>query len=270
MPTDVAAWEVPITVGSGGHRSDDGPVARARADRVPASRRVHPGGVDEIVAVLRTGSAAGRAVRPARPAVVLAVALSLAVVAGGCGGGGAGGAGGGDDESAVGGATVPDRVDVPLGTEPEAVAPYIDDLLTSYNTSVNEIAAAPTLANDPAGPALEAYLGLFEHDSAAASQAVAFWRNQAAVGDSTRRYSPDRPAFDTRIDGPVETVSEDEVTFPTCVEVAFETVNAQGQRVDVEPGASVPGEGTAVRIGDGWRLRRLDQFAGTEGCRGEG
>jgi hypothetical protein len=222
--------------------------------------------VDEIVAVLRTGPAAGRAVRPARPAVVLAVALSLAVVAGGC----AGGAGGGGDESAVGGAAVPDRLDVPLGTEPEAVAPYIDDLLTSYNTSVNEIAAAPTLANDPAAPALEAYLGLFEHESAAASQAVAFWQNQAAVGDSTRRYSPDRPAFDTRIDGPVETVSEDEVTFPTCVEVAFETVNAQGQRVDVEPGASVPGEGTAVRIGDAWLLRRLDQFAGTEGCRGEG
>ena len=111
---------------------------------------------------------------------------------------------------------------------------------------------------------------MFELDGTAAAQAVAFWRNQAAVGDSTRPYSPDRPAFATRLDGPVETVSEDEVTFPTCVEVAFETVNAQGQRVDVEPGASVPGEGTAVRIGDGWRLRRLDQFAGTEGCRGEG
>ena len=159
---------------------------------------------------------------------------------------------------------------MPLGTEPEAVAPYIDDLLTSYNTSVNEIAAAPTLATDPAASALEAYLRLFEPDSAAASQAVAFWRNQAAVGDSTRPYRPERPAFDTRIDGPVETVSEDEVTFPTCVEIAFETVNAQGQRLDVEPGASVPGEGTAVRIDDEWVLRRLDQFAGTEGCRGEG
>ena len=141
---------------------------------------------------------------------------------------------------------------------------------TSYNSSVNEIAADPTLAADPATPALEAYLRIFELDSTAAAQAVAFWRNQAAVGDSTRPYSPDRPAFVTRLDGPVETVSEDEVTFPTCVEVAFETVNAQGQRVDVEPGASVPGEGTAVRIGDGWLLRRLDQFAGTEGCRGEG
>jgi hypothetical protein len=208
-----------------------------------------------------------RAVSDGAGAAVVAVAftVTLPLLAGGCGD-----AASDSRDPAVGGAAVPDRLDVPLGTEPEAVAAYVDDLLTSYNTSVNEIAATPTLANDPATPALEAYLGLFELDSAAASQAVAFWRNQAAVGDSTRPYSPDQPAFATRLDGSVETVSEDEVTFPTCVEVGYETVNAQGQRIDVEPGASVPGEGTAVLVDGEWRLRRLDQFAGTEGCRGEG
>ena len=251
----------------GAHRSEGGPVASAPgAARAPAAGRAHPGDVDVVIAMTPIGRAAGRAARLVRPTAFVALALALAVVATGCGGSG----GAGDDESAVGGATVPDRLDVPLGTDPAAVALYLDDLLESYNSSVNEIAADPTLVADPATPALEAYLRIFELDSTATAQAVAFWRNQAAVGDSTRPYSPDRPAFVTRLDGPVETVSEDEVTFPTCVEVAFETVNAQGQRVDVEPGASVPGEGTAVRIGDGWLLRRLDQFAGTEGCRGEG
>ena len=31
----------------------------------------------------------------------------------------------------------------------------------------------------------------------------------------------------------------------------------------------VSGEGTAVRVDDGWRLRRLDRYEGTEGCSGD-
>jgi hypothetical protein len=206
--------------------------------------------------------AVGRAIRPARPTVPCALVVALALVAGACGG--ADGGSGGSGES--GGAPAPDRLAVPLGTDTAAVAPYVDELLSSYNASVNEIAATPALAGDAEAPAVQAYLDLFEPGSEPAAAAVDFWRNQGIVGDSTRPYTPGEPAFATRLDGALETVSEDEVTFPTCVEVAFETVNAQGQRVDVEPGSSVPGEGAAVRVDGEWRLRRLDRFNGEEGC----
>ncbi len=252
----------------GGERTEGGPMASAPgAARAPAARRAHLGGVD-VVAVCPLDHpddrAAGRAFRPARPVAFVAVALTLALVAGGCGG-----SGGGGDEPESGGATVPDRLDVPLGSDPAAVAPYVEHLLASYSESVNLITATPTLATTAGDATVQAYLDVFEPDSAIAAQTVDYWHDQGVIGVSTRPYDPARPAFTTTLDGPVETVGDDEVTFPTCNELAFETVNADGQRVDVEPGASVPGEGTAVRVDDGWRLRRLDRFEGTEGCSGD-
>lgn len=252
----------------GGERTDGGRMASApgTAARAPAPGRAHHGDVD-VVPVRPSehpdDRAAGRAFRPARPVAFVAVALTLALVAGGCGGSGGG------DESGSGGATVPDRLDVPLGSDPAAVAPYVEDLLASYSESVNLITATPTVAATAGDATVQAYLDVFEPDSAIAAQAVAYWHDQGVIGVSTRPYDPARPAFTTTLDGPVETVGDDEVTFPTCNELAFETVNADGQRIDVEPGASVPGEGTAVRVDDGWRLRRLDRFEGTEGCRGD-
>lgn len=251
----------------GEHRTGGGPTTCVPdAERAPGSRRAHLRGVDAPAACDRSRPAVGRAIRPARPTVPCALVVTLALMAGACGG--ADGGSGGSGES--GGAPAPDRLAVPLGTDPAAVAPYVDELLSSYNASVNEIAATPTLAVDAEAPAVSAFVDLFEPGSEPAAAAVDFWRNQGVVGESTRPYTPGEPAFATRLDGAVETVSDDEVTFPTCVEVAFETVNAQGQRVDVEPGASVPGEGAAVRVDGEWRLRRLDQFTGTEGCRGDG
>ena len=252
----------------GGHRIGGGPVVGAPgAARAPASRRVHPGDVDDVP-VCRTARAAGRAIRPARLAACVVAAVSLAVVAAGCGGSD-GGSGAGGGESAGGGATVPDRLDVPLGTDPAAVTPYLEELLAAYSESVNVITATPTVAATEGDASVQAYLDVFEPDSAIAAQAIAYWHDQGSIGMSTRPYDPAQPAFTTTLDGPVETVSEDEVTFPTCNELSYETVNAAGQRVEVEPGASVPGEGTAVRVDDGWRLRRLDRYEGTEGCSGD-
>jgi hypothetical protein len=202
----------------------------------------------------------GRATRQVRPTALVAVGLSLALVAGACG------TASDDDGATPIGAPAPDRTAVPLGTSPRAVVPYLEDLLETYNGSVNEISAAPTSVLDVEGPAARAYLDVFEPGSDVAAQAIAHWHDQGVIGESTRPYDAERPAFVTSLDGEVETISEDEVTFPTCNELAFETVNAAGQRVDVEPGASVPGMGTAVRVGDGWLLRRLDRYEGVEGC----
>jgi hypothetical protein len=167
------------------------------------------------------------------------------------------------------GVTTPDRDGVPPGTDPAAVAPYLEDLLVDYDAAVNQITASPARAAAADDPVVRGYLDVFEPDSEIAAGAVAFWRDQGAVGLSTRPYAPDAPAFTTRVDGEVQTVSGGEVRFPTCGKAQYETVDAAGRRVDVEPGASVPGEGTAVLVGDEWKLRRIDQFTGTDGCSGE-
>ena len=103
----------------------------------------------------------GRANRPARPTVPCALVVTLALVAVACGG--ADGGSGASDES--GGAPAPDRFAVPLGTDPAAVAPYVDELLSSYNASVNEIAATPTLAVEAGAPAVRTFVDLFEPGS---------------------------------------------------------------------------------------------------------
>ena len=175
----------------------------------------------------RTGPADGPG-RPPGPArgVASPSPCPLALAAGGCGSGGGGPAGG--DESEVGGASVPDRLDVPLGTDPAAVAPYVDDLLgASYNESVNLITATPTLARRTATPRSRP-----TSDAARARQRhrrpghrlLAKPGRDRRVDASVQprpagvRYAARRPGRDReRRRGP----------FPTCNEVAFETVNAR-------------------------------------------
>lgn len=246
-------------MGWGGRRGEQGPGRRVPV--VPRAREgaaVHLGHVDETTP--RPLAPARRRCGRARP-VVLSVCTLAAVLPAACTGGTDDGDAG---ASPVGGATVPAAADPSGGADPAAVAPLLDDLLTAYNASVNELAGTPALALAPDGPEVRGFLALYEPHSSAAAQAVEFWRNQGAVGDSTHPYTAGTPAFETRRDGPV-TAAGDEATFPTCVAMAYETVNADGQRLDVEPGTSVPGEGVAVRVDDEWLLRRLD-VSGDDGA----
>jgi len=248
-------------MGSGGHRSEGAPVARAPgADRAPALRRAHLGGVDDLCAVRPTGPAAGRAIRPARPAALVAVALTLAGFAGGCGGP----AGGGDEPIGV---EAPDRLTEPSARDPEDVRPYVEALLLRHQEIVNAVFADPTQVDDPSARLATEYLGLFEPDSEVADAIVDGWVDRADDGITMAPFDADVPIFSTRVDGAITATSDDEVRFGLCT-VERSLLYEDGQLVQRVPFLPQPGEGTAVRRDGHWVLRRIDVLPPT-GCESE-
>ncbi|MFP3901534.1 MAG: hypothetical protein ACLFXM_11820 [Acidimicrobiia bacterium] len=167
---------------------------------------------------------------------------------------------------------MPDRSGdgVPPGTDPDAVAPYIEELLAAHDRVVNRIVADPEVATDREHPLVREYVELFEPGAPSVELAISTWEAQARAGTSIQPFSPEHPAFVSRVDGPVEPVSADEVRFPTCDERRYGVVDAAGELQELVPDEAVPGRGTAVRTEGEWKLRRLDVIAGQQGCGGEG
>lgn len=187
-------------------------------------------------------------------------------------------ASGSDDDASTGSG---DEVEgVPLDTTPTeppgsdgaAVQPYVEDLLARYEATVNDILADQPAAQDPSNPAVEEYLDIFEPGSGAAEQTVAGWRANAEEGLTVEPSETGEPAIASWLDGEIEAVSDDEVTFPTCDEHHYRVYDAQGDPVEDVRLADQPGTGVAVRVDGEWRLRELE-ILGTEtetGCRTAG
>jgi hypothetical protein len=200
-----------------------------------------------------------------RPRVAALAAATLAVVAPACGDGGAGAADadqiGIDARPGAGGATGAAALDG--GDARRAV----EGLLAAHDRIVNRIVADPSVAADASDPLVRQYVALFEPGSPHAAGALRAWADQAADGLTTRPFSADHPAFTSRLDGEVEVVADGEVRFPTCDEQRYGVADEAGDPIRLQPHAEVPGEGTAVVVDGEWRLRRLDVFAGADGCR---
>lgn len=154
----------------------------------------------------------------------------------------------------------------PAGTEPADVEPYITELLARYDEVTNQIIADPSVARDRSDPLIEDYLALVEPGSEALEGAIQTWVDNADEGITIGPYSEDAPPFETSLDGPIETVSEDEVRFTTCERQNYRKYDAQGRQTEFVTGQSVPGQGTAVRVDGEWRLRRLDIAGNLVGC----
>jgi hypothetical protein len=200
----------------------------------------------------------------------LVLMAAAALLVGACGGP-TGGADDGEGDDA-GGVEAPSRAGrpQPVGTDAEAVQPYIIELLARYDTVANQIVADPAVAGDPDNPLVRDLLALFEPGSDAAAALVDSWAERGEAGDSMRPISDDRPATATRLDGDIETVSGDQVSFPSCDELHFEVVDGAGLVVERVRDLRQPGEGVAVRVDGEWRLRRLEVIEGRGGCRTEG
>ena len=155
----------------------------------------------------------------------------------------------------------------PAGTEPTDVEPYITELLAGYDEVTNQIVADPSVARDRSNPLIEDYLALVEPGSDADEGAIQTWVDNAERGITIGPYSDDAPPVVTSLDGPIETVSEDEVRLPTCEQQNYRKYDAQGRQTEFVTGQSIPGQGTAVRVDGEWRLRRLDIATNAVGCR---
>jgi hypothetical protein len=200
----------------------------------------------------------------------LAILATAGLVLGACGGGGANGAD--RDDAAAGGVEAPSRTAdaEPAGTDPDAVRPYIEELLVRYDQVVNEIVVDPSVARDPDDPLVQQYLDLYEPGSEFAGQLIDAWVERADEGLSTRPINADHPTAASRIDGDVESTSADEVSFPYCVERRFVVVDDAGRERQHVRGREQSGEGVAVRVDGVWRLRELTVFTESAACRSQG
>jgi hypothetical protein len=155
--------------------------------------------------------------------------------------------------------------------DPDAVRPYVEDLLEDYDRVVNQIIADPSVAADRDDLLVGEYLSLFEPDSQFAEDILANWAGNGEDGIALLPYSPDHPTNASRIDGDVEVVSADEVVVPTCVEQRY-VVHEGGRVTEGVPYQEQPGEIVVVRADGEWRLRRRDVFDNVNECEtvGEG
>jgi hypothetical protein len=146
----------------------------------------------------------------------------------------------------------------PSGENPDEVAPYVGELLADYDRVVNEIIADPAVVEDGGSPLVAEFLDLFEPGSAFAAEMLDLWGEMADDGRRTVSYSDDHPAGETLLDGPVTSVSDEEVAFPVCIVRRSRVLGPDDEELAGSlPRLDIPGEGVAVRTDTGWRLREV-------------
>jgi hypothetical protein len=160
--------------------------------------------------------------------------------------------------------------DEPPGTKPIEVADYLQDLLDQYDDIVTMIVADPTVVDDRDSRLVERFLDLFEPGSDFADGALDDWAEYAENGTTIKPLVADYPVNVTRLEGPPQTVNEDEVTFGQCTTLNLITYQngQEQQRFDRQ---LLPGNGRAVRVDDEWRLVEITTPENMQGCfRGSG
>jgi hypothetical protein len=191
----------------------------------------------------------------AAPAAVLAVVAPAAACSGG------------DDAEPLGSRRGRPGLAQPAGGDVEALEPVLVDLLERYDEVVGEVLADPGVARDEDDPLIQEFVSLYSPDSEAPEATVDAWVRDAEAGRQTHPVATGYPAIASRIDGEIETVSDDEVRFPTCNELRYATYDADGDMVDFIPYLEQPGEATAVRVDGQWLLQQLVAFEGQASCR---
>ena len=207
-----------------------------------------------------------RHLRGVRLTVVVLGVTGLLACSGGAGGGD-GGESGATGRGADRSADLAANGSEPAATDGATVQPYLERLLVDYDDVVNQIVADPLVAGDSDHPLVQQYLDLYEPGSAFAGQLVDVWAQRGAEGLATRAFDDQHPASVTRLDGDIEVVSGDEVSFPACVERRLVVTDGEGRTTQRTPYAEQRAEGVAVRVEGEWRLRELQSLGGTATCR---
>lgn len=158
---------------------------------------------------------------------------------------------------------------VPPAGDPDVVRPHVEELLRDYDRVADAIVADPGVAADRDELLVQQLLHLFEPGSDHAERRLDAWAANGEAGVSMRPVDDGHLTNESRLDGAIEVVSEDEVRFPTCDEQRYEVLDRQGRVIRRAEHFRRPGQGIAVRVDGEWRLRRLDVFEGTAGCRTE-
>jgi len=209
----------------------------------------------------------GRASSPRWVPRLVAVALPLALVGAACTDDEEP-SGGGDDEEIEGvelGTADSDDPE-PKATDVETVQPLIEDLVDRYDAAVGSFSADPGRAGDPDAPDVVDYRALFEPGTDLVTTSLAGWEADVDAGRHVEPADPARPAIDTRLDGPLAIVSEEEVVFAVCQAQQYRVVGEDGSVAAEESGTEVRGDWTAVWSEGAWRLSRIELITAAGGC----
>jgi hypothetical protein len=183
-----------------------------------------------------------------------------------------GGCSPGDDGSNDGDGDEVEGVELETGTtqapasDLEAVTGHVEDLLSDYEDAVNAILLDQEVTLDGSSPEVEAYRALFEPGSEAVAETLGGWQANAEAGVEYRPADPSQPGVRSWLDGDLDAVSDDEVTFPTCDEHHMETLDGEGRLIEEIEVVGLAGEGVAVRVGGRWYLRDLELLPDEPPC----
>ena len=111
---------------------------------------------------------------------------------------------------------------------------------------------------------------MFEPGSAAAEDAIAGWRGDAAEGITVESSEPGRPAIVVWLDGDVEVVSDVEVAFPICDRHLYRVLDGGGALAEEVRLVDRPARGEAVLVDGRWYLRELEILTTPGACRTAG
>jgi hypothetical protein len=153
----------------------------------------------------------------------------------------------------------------PEATDPEVVAPYVEELLADHDRVVNEIMAEPQVAADRDHDLVQEYVRLYEPGSDFVEGALDTWVAQDEEGVSILPYDDAHPAHHTRLHGEIEVVARDEVRAPFCL-AQRQITYRDGEVVEGLPLLERQGEATVVRVEGEWRLRERQVFGDRTGC----
>lgn len=172
----------------------------------------------------------------------------------------------GDDEAEP---TTTSSPPEPDANHPDEVAPHLRELLRRYDEVVTRIVADPEVANDADDPLVEEFLSLFESGSEFADGSLEAWQRYAGTGVTVAPLSEGEPVSETKIEGPMYPVDEDEITFGQCTVLQY-VLYRNGDEAERAERRPLPGNGRAVRLDGRWVLVDISTPRGIEGCLTEG
>ena len=144
----------------------------------------------------------------------------------------------------------------PPGTEPAAVEPYLDQLLTRYDEVTSQIVGDPEIAADGEHELYADLRALLDPNSEMANAIVQSLVTQGEQGIAIEPYQDAPEPAKRTVDGAVETVSESEVRFPLCTRYSYRLITSS--RIEVGDNHDRRSQGTAVRVDGHWRISRLE------------
>jgi hypothetical protein len=170
-----------------------------------------------------------------------------------------------DDDSASADRDEPTTSPRPTTTEPVAsdtrasrLTRQIEHLLDRYDEVTGQIVATPDISGNRDHRLYRELAQLLVPGTEMTQAVVNALVRRGERGEYQLPVEGQERPVDRRLDGSVDTVSDNEVSFPLCTILQYRDFDQQGRQRRILPGLAEPGRGSAKRVDGEWRLSRLE------------